>query len=152
MTPAEFIASIADGASASHKASGVPASITVAQAALESSWGRSALATRANNLFGVKADKAWTGPTITMPTREFLAGKWCVVDARWRRYADVAESIRDHAAFLRNNPRYGPCFKSRTATDFAYCLQRAGYATDPQYASKLIRIMASHGLASLDRA
>lgn len=150
MTPSAFIALIGPAAQASAKASGVPASVTVAQAALESAWGESKLARFGCNLFGVKADKAWTGEILTMQTREFQAGKWVTVPANWRKYADWLECINDHAAFLRRNKRYSVAFASTSAEAFARALQAAGYATDPEYGQKLVAVMRSHNLAALD--
>ena len=150
MTPTDFIALIGPAAQASAKASGVPASVTVAQAALESAWGESKLARFGHNLFGVKADKAWTGEILTMQTREFQAGKWVVVPALWRKYADWLACIDDHAAFLRRNKRYTVAFAATSAESFARALQTAGYATDPDYGNKLVAVMRSHKLAALD--
>ena len=150
MKPADFIAAIGPAAQASAKASGVPASVTVAQAALESAWGESKLARFGHNLFGVKADAAWKGEVLTMQTREFQAGKWITIPANWRKYADWLECINDHAAFLRKNKRYSIALATTTAEAFARALQTAGYATDPEYGKKLVAVMRSHNLAALD--
>jgi flagellar rod assembly protein/muramidase FlgJ len=151
MTPEEFIATIAPAAKASAAKTGIPASFVVAQAALESGWGESKLARFGFNLFGVKADKAWKGNTLTMNTREFLHGEWVAVPASWRKYADWLGCLDDHAAFLLGNPRYKIAFNGkRTGEDFARCIQSCGYATDPDYANKVIAVMRSHNLAELD--
>ena len=84
MKPSEFIMRLTPGAVASAKATGVLASITIAQAALESGWGESGLAKTGNNLFGIKADSRWPGQTLTMNTKEFIKGQWVVVPALWR--------------------------------------------------------------------
>ena len=110
MIPAEFIMRLTNAAVESQRKSGVPASITIAQAALESAWGESGLAKSGNNLFGIKADSRWRGETLTLNTREFIKGQWLVVPAKWRKYASWQASIDDHAAFLKANPRYQPCF------------------------------------------
>jgi flagellar rod assembly protein/muramidase FlgJ len=136
----------------SHRNTGIPASITVAQAALESGWGESGLTRAANNLFGIKADSRWRGETITLNTREFIRNQWVVVPAKWRKYANWQASIDDHAAFLKLNPRYKACFLCTTASAFAQALAQAGYATDPDYANKLIALMNRHQLQSLDGA
>lgn len=125
------------------KVSGVPADFTIAQAALESAWGESLLAKKAKNLFGIKADKSWRGEVLTMPTREFLDGKWIVVNAKWRCYATYGECVNDHADFFRRNPRYAACFKCKTAEGFAIEVARAGYATDPAYGAKLVATIKS---------
>lgn len=150
MNPSEFIMRLASGAVASAKASGVPASITIAQAALESAWGESGLTKAGNNLFGIKADSLWRGQTLTMNTKEFIKGQWVVVPALWRKYPSWQASMEDHAAFLRRNPRYKACFLCTTAPAFAKALVQAGYATDPEYANKLITLMDKHQLQSLD--
>ncbi len=150
MNPNEFIMRLTSGAMASAKASGVPASITIAQAALESAWGESGLTKAGNNLFGIKADSLWRGQTLTMNTREFIKGQWVVVPALWRKYPSWHASMEDHAAFLRRNPRYKACFLCTTASAFAKALLQAGYATDPEYANKLIALMDKHQLQALD--
>jgi flagellar rod assembly protein/muramidase FlgJ len=148
--PSEFIMRLTLGAVASAKATGVLASITIAQAALESGWGESGLAKTGNNLFGIKADSRWPGQTLTMNTKEFIKGQWVVVPALWRKYPSWQASMEDHAAFLRRNPRYKACFLCATASAFAKALLQAGYATDPEYANKLIALMDRHQLQALD--
>jgi flagellar rod assembly protein/muramidase FlgJ len=143
---------LTSAAVASAKATGVPASITLAQAALESGWGESALAKTGNNLFGIKADSLWRGQTLTMNTKEFIKGHWVVVPALWRKYPSWQSSIDDHAAFLKQNPRYKACFLCTTSPTFARALAQAGYATDPDYANKLIALMSKHQLQSFDGA
>jgi flagellar rod assembly protein/muramidase FlgJ len=151
MAPKIFIQLITPAAQASMRASGVPASFIVAQAALESGWGESRLAREGNNLFGVKAHASWRGDILTLNTREFLNGSWITVPAHWRQYADWSECLLDHAAFLQQNPRYAACFECSSGETFAQAVARAGYATDPDYAAKLIAIIRSHDLAGLDQ-
>jgi flagellar rod assembly protein/muramidase FlgJ len=146
----EFIMRMTNPAVESQRKSGVPASITIAQAALESAWGESGLAKAGNNLFGIKADSHWRGETLTMNTREFIKGQWVVVPAKWRKYGSWQASIDDHAAFLRGNPRYRPCFLCQTTEAFARALLKAGYATDPSYADKVISVIQRHQLLTLD--
>ncbi|MGB3068306.1 MAG: glycoside hydrolase family 73 protein [Ottowia sp.] len=150
MIPSEFIMRLTTGAVVSAKATGVPASISIAQAALESAWGESGLAKTGNNLFGIKADSRWRGEILTLQTKEFIRGQWVVVPAKWRKYASWQESIDDHAAFLKQNPRYQPCFQCLKAEAFAQALAKAGYATDPGYADKVIGLMNQHKLQVLD--
>lgn len=152
MIPTEFIMRLTTPAIESQCKSGIPASITIAQAALESAWGESGLAKSGNNLFGIKADSRWRGETLTLNTREFIKGQWVVVPAKWRKYGSWQSSIDDHAAFLKLNPRYKPCFLCTTAQAFAHALTQAGYATDPDYANKLIALMNRHQLQPLDGA
>ncbi len=151
MIPAEFILHLTIPALGSQRNSGVPASITIAQAALESAWGESGLARAGNNLFGIKADSRWRGETMTLTTREFIKGQWVVVPAKWRKYGSWRASIDDHAAFLKANPRYQPCFVCQTTEAFARALLKAGYATDPFYADKLLGLINQHKLLDLDQ-
>ena len=152
MKPDDFIKAIGPAAQASAAKTKIPASFTVAEAALESGWGSSQLAAQGFNLFGVKADKAWKGDTLTMRTREFLKGQWVVVPALWRKYADWLGCIEDHAAFLMANPRYRLAFTGdRTGEDFARAVAAAGYATDPKYADKIVSVIRAHNLSELDK-
>ena len=150
MTPAEFIMRLSKPAMESQIKSGVPACITIAQAALESGWGESGLAKTGNNLFGIKADSRWRGETLTFDTKEFLKGQWVVVPAKWRKYASWQASIEDHAAFLKCNPRYLPCFQCLTPEAFVRALAKAGYATDPIYADKVIGVISKNNLTTFD--
>lgn len=146
MKPADFIAKIKPGADACEASEGIPAGFTIAQAALESAWGSSSLSRAAFNLFGVKSDPSWTGQIITLPTREYLNGKWVTVNAKWRLYKDWAECLIDHAHFLKSNPRYSRALTIRDSRGFARAIAAAGYATDPRYADKLISIIDQHHL------
>lgn len=147
MTPADFIATIGPAAQTCARRTGVPASVTVAQAALESSWGKNC---PGFNLFGIKADSSWSGPFTTQETHEVVRGQTILITAEFRAYQDWNGSIEDHAAFLVSNPRYKPAFATQNAVEFAKQLQACGYATDPLYADKLISIMSTRNLAALD--
>ena len=150
MKPQDFINQIAKAAQSVAQQTGVPASLSIAQAALESGWGESGLAKTGNNLFGIKADSRWRGETLTLSTKEFITGEWVVVPAKWRKYASWQASIDDHAAFLKQNQRYGPCFSCLTVEAFVRTLAKAGYATDPVYADKVIGVISKHNLISFD--
>ena len=150
MKPQEFISKIAMAAQYAAQQTGVPASISIAQAALESGWGESGLTKAGNNLFGIKADSRWRGQTLILDTKEFLNGQWVVVPAKWRKYASWQASIEDHAAFLKCNPRYLTCFQCLTPDAFVSALAKAGYATDPIYADKVIGVMSQHNLTTFD--
>ena len=152
MTPQAFINAIAPAARAVAATSKIPASFTVAQGALESGWGTSQLSLQAFNLFGVKADPSWHGPTIDLPTGEDIDGKRVTVEATWRRYGSWLEAIQDRAAFLLDNPRYKPAFAYTNGSTFAIAIAAAGYATDPQYGQKLASIIKTHNLSTLDVA
>lgn len=150
MKPQEFIALIASAAQASAAVTGIPPSFTVAQAALESGWGSSLLAREGKNLFGIKAGPSWPGATVTMPTREYTNGAWVQTQAAWRAYPDWQGSIDDHAEFLRRNSRYAKAFEYKTGMGFAIAVASAGYATDPQYANKIVKIIRDYRLDELD--
>ncbi len=151
MKPADFISMIGPAAQESSEMSGIPASFTIAQAALESAWGESQLAKDGCNLFGVKAGKIWTGATLTLPTKECIKGVWVNCEAVWRKYPDWLASIDDHSRFLILNPRYKLAFTGhRTGEDFARMVQACGYATDPRYADKIISIIRQHKLNQYD--
>ena len=152
MKPDEFIAVVAPIAQQSMKRTGIPASFTIAQAALESGWGTSKTTVNARNLFNVKADKAWKGPTWDMPSTEHVAGKDVVQPAKWRSYPDWLSCIEDHASFLLTNPRYKPAFAcSGDCAAFARAVAAAGYATDPNYVTKIMAVVKSHNLIQYDK-
>lgn len=150
MAPDEFISAIAPAARQLAAQTKIPASFTVAQAALESGWGKSALVTVACNLFGVKADRSWSGPTVSMPTTEYVAGKEVTQVALWRKYGNWLASLEDRARFLLDNPRYKAAFAHVDGEAFAVAVQAAGYATDPNYAAKIIAIIRDRNLRALD--
>ncbi|PUA20755.1 mannosyl-glycoprotein endo-beta-N-acetylglucosamidase [Glaciimonas sp. PCH181] len=152
MAPQEFIAAIGVSAQASMRLTKIPASFTIAQSALESSWGGSQLSTLGCNLFGVKADSSWKGATLNLPTKEFLSGKWVIVPATWRKYANWLDCLNDHGAFITGNKRYQPAFAHTGDPEaFAKAIAVAGYATDPQYSGKIISVIRTHNLTSFDR-
>jgi len=100
-----------------------------------------------NNLFGIKAGPGWKGKVATAVTTEYVNGKPHARVEKFRAYASHADAFKDYARMLSNNPRYEKVLAhGGDATTFAHGLQRAGYATDPQYAAKLSRII-KHSLA-----
>ncbi|MEK7737620.1 MAG: flagellar assembly peptidoglycan hydrolase FlgJ, partial [Pseudomonadota bacterium] len=121
-------------------ATGIPAHFMVAQAALETGWGKSeprfADGRPSYNLFGIKAGKSWNGAVVEASTTEYVDGVAQKQVERFRAYASYAESFRDYANLLNSNPRYAGVVGSRDAAAFARNLQQAGYATDPMYAAK----------------
>jgi flagellar protein FlgJ len=130
------------------KSTGLPAHFIIGQAALESGWGsreiKSAGGAPSHNLFGVKAGRSWDGDVAAAKTSEFVSGvKEKVVD-KFRSYSSYAEAFKDYANLLKNNPRFSKVLEAgNDPAAFAQGLQRAGYATDPAYASKLTRIITS---------
>jgi flagellum-specific peptidoglycan hydrolase FlgJ len=152
-TPEEqkaFISKISGAAQMSMGMTHVPASFTVAEGALESAWGTSGLVDDAMNIFGVKADSSWHGEVFTMRTREYIKGRWIIEDAKWRKYTSWLACINDHAQFFLQNERYKSCFQYKDGPGFARAVAAAGYATDPDYADKIITIINDHYLAALD--
>jgi flagellar protein FlgJ len=139
----EKLAAHADEASA---ATGIPAKFMLGQAALESGWGkreiRNADGTTSHNLFGIKAGPGWTGKTTTAVTTEYVNGTPVTRREKFRAYDSYADSFKDYAKVIANNPRYEKVMASGgDAATFAQGLQKAGYATDPHYATKLTRII-----------
>ena len=124
----------------------VPAQAVLAQAALESGWGKhiseSSAGVSSHNLFNIKADASWKGPKVVVDTLEYDHGVAKRQKAAFRAYASYADSFRDYVNFLKSNPRYQDALNaSKSAEEFAHNLHLAGYATDPAYAHKLIDIM-----------
>lgn len=126
----------------------VPISVLIAQAALESGWGQHV---KDNAYFGIKG-KSLNGGTTSFTTREFINGKEIITKDAFRAYANFSEAAEDYGLFLTTNPRYQPCF-TVAGDPFAFAdkLQAAGYATDPQYATKLKNIIRTYYLEDYDR-
>lgn len=127
---------------------GIPAHFMIGQAALESGWGareiRGTDGSPSHNLFGIKAGRGWTGRTVDVVTTEYVAGAPQKVVDRFRAYGSYADAFSDYARLIKTNPRYAGVIEgSRDAASFARNLQQAGYATDPQYADKLTRVINS---------
>lgn len=128
------------------KATGIPAKFMLGQAALESGWGKREIkgrdGTNSHNLFGIKASGDWKGRVVEATTTEYVNGKAQTKVERFRAYDSYADSFKDYAKLLASNPRYEKVLASAgDATSFARGLQQAGYATDPNYATKLASII-----------
>ncbi len=152
MNKADFIAIIAPAARASMLNTGIPASFTLAQAALESGWGTSKPCAMACNLFDIKADASWHGPTYEMASTEHVNGKDVVLPAKWRMYADWQACIDDRAEFFLKNPRYDNCRHLIGGEAWARMVAADHYATDPQYADKMLAVIHSNNLTQFDSA
>src|SRR4051794_11738705 len=139
-----FFAMAVAPAQASQQQTGVFASVTLAQAILESGWGDHHM-DDAWNFFGIKAQPG--DPFVTMRTREVVNGKDVFIDAKFRRYASMEECFTAHGAFLRDNPRYGPAFQTTDGESFARAVHAAGYATDPHYGDMLVQLIRENNLA-----
>ncbi|OYO18728.1 hypothetical protein CGZ93_14615 [Enemella dayhoffiae] len=127
---------------------GVPVAVGLAQSAQETGYGHSA---PGNNFYGIKCYRQVRSPVAfdcaDRKTTEFVNGQKVDATESFRSYRSMADSVRDHGAFLRANSRYAPAFTRTEDPDgFARALQAAGYATDPTYADSLIRIMRAKNL------
>jgi flagellum-specific peptidoglycan hydrolase FlgJ len=153
MTRAQYIAYVAPHATAaSFEYPTLFVSLAIAQAALESGNGRSQLAAKYNNHFGIKANSAWKGKVVSLRTNEVYDGKQVTVVDGFRAYDTIEDSFADRNRFLARNNRYTSAgvFSAPTPQEQARALQHAGYATDPDYANKLIGIMKANGLERFD--
>ncbi|WP_412479183.1 flagellar assembly peptidoglycan hydrolase FlgJ [Azonexus sp. IMCC34839] len=141
----EFVGRVWPYAVEASRATGIAPQFLVAHAALESGWGKSEIrrqdGTSSFNLFGVKAGKSWSGPTVDTVTTEYVDGQPQQSVQRFRAYGSYEEAFRDYAGLLRNNPRFNGVIGSQDGAQFASGLQRGGYATDPAYADKLGKII-----------
>jgi hypothetical protein len=150
---AEFINEVGAAAQRSQRTTRVPASVTVAQAILESDWGRSRLSRQGNNLFGIKALGSVTGSAgvVSIATWEHVNGGDVIVQAPFKAYFTIQQSIDDHGTFFTRNRRYRDALAvGNDAQAFARAIQDAGYATDPSYAAKLIGLMDRYELYRFD--
>ncbi|MER2132150.1 MAG: glycoside hydrolase family 73 protein [Carnobacterium inhibens] len=149
----EFIVQIADYAKVLQDKYGILPSISIAQAILESDWGTSELSIKNNNYYGIKG--GGTEPTVTMTTKEFVEGEWIEVKADFRKYASWQESMEDHSELFAkgttwNENQYAKVLTANDYKEAAYALQESGYATDPDYPGKLIRLIEQYQLDQYD--
>ncbi|MGL4912073.1 MAG: glycoside hydrolase family 73 protein [Romboutsia sp.] len=152
----QFIESIEKEAKKSYEKYGIYPSITIAQAILESGWGKSKLSTESNNVFGIKADASWQGEYVEVITSENYNDK---IVAKFRQYDHIDKSIEDHAKFLVENPRYERhgVFDAKNYKEQAQALEDAGYSTkkDEQgnliYADMLIDLIERYNLQNIDK-
>ncbi|MGL5899851.1 MAG: glycoside hydrolase family 73 protein [Lactobacillaceae bacterium] len=129
------------------------ASISISQACLESDWGRSKLASKYHNYFGIKGSSGQN--TVMLETKEFISGKWIKKKENFVVYNSLQESMIDHAKLLSqgtswNNQQYQEVIDANDYQKAAQALVNAGYATDPNYAEKLIRIIRQYQLNRFD--
>ncbi|MBE7565544.1 MULTISPECIES: flagellar assembly peptidoglycan hydrolase FlgJ [Acidithiobacillus] len=136
-----FVQSIMPAVQAAAQKLGVAPTAIIAQAALETGWGSHVAG---NNLFGIKGGGSWLGSSVDSLTHEFENGVNEVENAAFRAYQSVGDSVRNYASLLMNNPRYrGALGQGDNIAGFAEALQQGGYATDPQYANKLVAVADS---------
>ncbi|WP_267200878.1 glycoside hydrolase family 73 protein [Limosilactobacillus kribbianus] len=152
-TKERFIKQVAPEAQAMQNTYHVYASITIAQAILESQWGTSKLASQYHNLFGIKGTGA---NSKELSTKEYVNGKWVVTTGRFRVYDSWSDSIKDHTKLMltgtdTNQQNYDAVVKATSYQEAAKALQEAGYATDPNYAQKLISVIKTYKLYNYDK-
>jgi hypothetical protein len=148
-----FIAALGEAARASHATTGVPASVTLAQAILESNWGESLLTRAANNYFGIKAlGRVGNDGVVWMRTTEYDDdGAAYATQAPFRAYKSVLDSVTDHSQLFQRVSLYRAAMRATSDPDeFARRIADAGYSTDPAYASKLIGLMLKYDLYRFD--
>ncbi|MBB3196566.1 flagellar assembly peptidoglycan hydrolase FlgJ [Roseateles terrae] len=144
----DFIQKHDGAAKSAQAATGIPASFMIAQAAHESGWGKREILNKDGsssfNVFGIKAGPGWTGKVAEVSTTEYVDGKPQRVTAKFRAYGSYEEAFKDYAKLISGNDRYRDVVakaSTGSAEGFAKGLQKAGYATDPEYASKLARVI-----------
>lgn len=165
MTTAQFIATMGPIAQEDYHRSGVLASVTLAQAILESGWGKSNLAATANNMFGMKTSlsgNTWAGSTwdgcsfVTILTGEEYAGKHVTIQATFRKYNSVAQSVADHSAYLVNAmngsaKRYAGLTNTKSYSEQLTIIKNGGYATSSSYVSQLSNLIVKYNLTQFDQ-
>lgn len=149
----KFINSIKESSIKNYEDYSVLPSITIAQAILESNWGDSRLSKEFNNLFGIKANSTWKGDSVSVETSEYYD---TVIVDEFRAYKSKGDSIKDHAQFLSENPRYKDVFIKQTYIEQAKALEDAGYSTvsdengNLTYKNLLVEIIQQYNLQLLD--
>jgi flagellar protein FlgJ len=141
--PKDFVSALIKPAQKVQQKLGVPFEVVIAQAALETGWGHKIIKDQhgdsSNNLFNIKADSRWAGDKVTKDTLEFEQGAMIKKAEPFRMYQTLSDSVDDYIHFLSNSERYQDALqKSNNVEHFLQGLQKAGYATDPQYADKII--------------
>lgn len=150
-SPGEFVEKLLPVAEDVAADTGIDPMIMVAQAALETGWGSKVInkesGESSHNLFGIKADHRWDGEKAKVQTTEYREGVRLQSSAYFRAYDSVEESMRDYVGFLQSDPRYKSALENgNDPAKYFESLQSAGYATDPNYAKKVISIMSGDTL------
>ncbi len=145
--PQQFIRALWPQAADAARQLGVPAHFLLAQAALETGWGKAELrmadGSPSYNLFNIKAGKNWKGRTVNAKTTEYEEGVAQARTESFRAYGSYAEAFQDYARLIQQSPRYAAAQGQADALSFSQALQAGGYATDPAYAEKLTRVINS---------
>ncbi len=153
-SPEEFVEAIYPFAKKAADKLGVGVEAVLAQAVLETGWGKHVMEQQqgvsSHNFFGIKADTRWVGEATRNTTTEYRNGIAAKEEASFRSYQSLDEAFDDYVSFLQNNPRYDSAVgKNIESKQWGYMLQKAGYATDPNYGSKIANIMDSDVLKSV---
>ncbi|MBL3557096.1 MULTISPECIES: flagellar assembly peptidoglycan hydrolase FlgJ [Marinobacter] len=153
-SPEHFVSELLPVAEKVAQQSGINPRLMIAQAALETGWGRHMIegdgGAPSFNLFGIKADNRWQGESVNIATTEFREGVPMNERAAFRSYPDYEASFRDYVSFLESNPRYRDVLAAAdNPEEFADRLQQAGYATDPNYGAKIRSIMNNDTMTTL---
>ena len=146
-----FIERIGAMAVADMKESRILASVKIAQAILESGWGRSKLTAITKNLYGIKTNANWKGPFFSIQTQEPSDGSNTPTTALFRAYANWEESVADHSALLAGLPRYRAAIGETCYKKACRAIHAAGYAADPKYSDKLIQLIELYSLYVYDK-
>ncbi|KEQ19986.1 muramidase [Limosilactobacillus reuteri] len=144
-----FIGSIVNGAIQGWAQHQILPSLTLAQAILESAWGKSSLASQYHNLFGIKG--SYKGMSVNMPTYEEYGGRMVLINDAFRRYPDNNASVQDHTDFLVKNSRYHNLIGVRDANTATYLIRADGYATASSYTNSLRSVINTYDLTRYDR-
>jgi peptidoglycan hydrolase FlgJ len=144
-TATEFVQALRPLARDTASKLGLTSDVLIAQAALETGWGRYTIAhpdgRSSNNLFAIKAGPEWNGDSVDVQTLEFVDGRALKINARFRAYTDTEAALDDYVKFLTGQPRYAAALDhGGDPRKFVAGLARAGYATDPRYAEKILAI------------
>ncbi len=153
-TPVEFVKELWPLAKQAGEKLDVSPHAILAQAALETGWGKSVIkhvdGSNSFNLFGIKANSSWQGEKATVLTLEYTDGIAERERAQFRSYSSYNESFDDYVTFLKENPRYAEVLKTgRSSQNFATALQESGYATDPAYARKIMAVMKNSAFTTI---
>jgi len=145
--PKDFVSALTETAKTVQEKLGIPFEVVIAQAALETGWGKKIIktsdGTSSNNLFNIKADSRWSGEKVNKETLEFEQGAVVKKKEPFRVYQSIADSVNDYVNFLSSSERYQPALENKGNVEhFLQGLQQAGYATDPNYANKILATLS----------
>lgn len=147
MDKKKFIERIAKVAVKNYEIYGILPSLVIAQAILESGWGKKAIE---NNIFGIKAGSSWRGKVVTRETREWDGDKYVIKKSKFRAYDSIEDSIMDYLNLVGNTKRYEKVRNAKDYKEAARLIYEAGYATDPHYTDKIVNIIEGNSLYQYD--